>query len=86
MIAKSVKVAISLPREVWKKLEAIRREQGESRSALFLEAVQHWLEHRERRAQVRRYEEAYRRMPETPEEVAACEQAAASLLAAEEWV
>jgi len=83
--SRSVKVAISLPRVVWKKLEAVRRERRESRSALFLEALQQWLQGRERDAQVRRYQEAYRRMPETPEEVAACEQAAASLLATEEW-
>lgn len=85
MASKSVKVAISLPRVVWKKLDALRRERGESRSALFLEALQQWLQGRERNVQVRRYGEAYRRMPETPEEVAAFEQAAASLLAAKEW-
>ena len=85
MASKSVKVAISLPRVVWKKLDALRRERGESRSALYLEALQQWLQGRERNVQVRRYGEAYRRMPETPEEVAAFEQAAASLLAAKEW-
>ncbi|MBI3015080.1 MAG: ribbon-helix-helix protein, CopG family [Candidatus Tectomicrobia bacterium] len=84
-ISKSVKVAISLPRDTWKKLEAVRRERGETRSALFLEAVHLWLENRDRQAQIRRYEEGYRRIPESPEEVAACEQAAAALLATEEW-
>lgn len=84
-LSKSVKVAISLPRDTWKKLEAVRRERGETRSALFLEAAHLWLENRDRQARIRRYEEGYRRMPESPEEVAACEQAAAALLATEEW-
>ena len=85
MRAKSVKVAVSLPAEVWKRLEAVRRARKESRSSLFLEAILAWLEARERAERIRDYERGYRDAPETAEEVKASERAAVALLAAEEW-
>lgn len=79
------KVAISLSREVLHQIEELRKETGESRSALIQRAMKKLLKERERSVRVRSYVEGYRRQPETKEEIAAAEFSASELLAREPW-
>ena len=69
MSTKAVKVAISLPKEDFKLLEAIRKRIGISRSALIDRAIRSWLAKQEEKEMVRQYIEGYKRHPETPEEI-----------------
>ncbi len=80
-----VKIAVSLPRGVYRAMEAIRRRRKTTRSALVAEAIQQWLSARERDEDMRRYSEAYTQMPETSEEVAGAERLSALAFASEEW-
>ena len=49
------------------------------------DALRHWLARNEEAELVRRYEEGYRRRPETKRDIAASAQSAVTLLASEEW-
>ena len=79
------KVAISLSKDVLKQIEELRKETGESRSALIQRAMKKMLKEQERSVRVRSYVEGYRRQPETKEEVDAAELSASELLAREPW-
>lgn len=81
----ATKVAVSIPDELYRAIEHVRRVRGQSRSAVVQEALRHWLDHEAQRAMVREYERGYRQKPEGPREIRAAEAAAAPLLAAEEW-
>ena len=70
MAARTVKVAISLPKEEFDAVERLRRELGLSRSALIARALRAWLKERSETQQVRRYLEGYRRNPESEKEIA----------------
>jgi metal-responsive CopG/Arc/MetJ family transcriptional regulator len=85
MPTKSVKVAVSLSREVYRAMEAVRRRRKTTRSAFVGEAIRQWLSAIEGSAETRRYVEAYTRMPETPDEVAVSGQLSAIAFAHEEW-
>ena len=79
------KVAISLSKDVLSKIEELRRETGESRSALIQRAMQKMLKEREKAGRIRSYVEGYRRQPETKAEIEAAELSASELLAREPW-
>jgi len=79
------KIAISLSKDVLNKIEELRRETGESRSALIQRAMKKLLKERERSIRVKSYVEGYRRRPETKEEINAAELSASELLAREPW-
>jgi metal-responsive CopG/Arc/MetJ family transcriptional regulator len=81
----AVKVAISIPGELYQKVENARTRLGKSRSAILQEALVEWLRRRQTERLVRQYEGGYREKPESDEEVQAAEAAAVELLAAEEW-
>jgi metal-responsive CopG/Arc/MetJ family transcriptional regulator len=85
MPGKSVKIAVSLPKEAYRAMEVVRRRRKTSRSALVAEAIEQWLSALEREQEVRRYIEAYTRMPEIPEEVAVSRQLWEIASANEEW-
>jgi len=68
--ARTVKVAISLPKEEFDAVERLRQELGLSRSALIARALRAWLEERSEEQQIRRYLEGYRRNPESEKEIA----------------
>ncbi len=70
MAARTVKVAISLPKEEFDAVERLRQELGLSRSALIARALRAWLEERSEEQQIRRYLEGYRRNPESEKEIA----------------
>lgn len=81
----ATKVAVSLPRELYKAVEQVRRKSRKSRSAVMQDALRHWLNQQEQAVLIREYEAGYRRKPEGKREVKAAEAAAMRLLAAEEW-
>jgi metal-responsive CopG/Arc/MetJ family transcriptional regulator len=79
------RVAISLPRELLKSVERLRRETGESRSALVQRALREVISQKKRAEDLRRYVEGYLAAPETADEISAAEAAAGQLLAEEPW-
>jgi metal-responsive CopG/Arc/MetJ family transcriptional regulator len=76
----ATKVAVSIPAELSRAVEAIRRESGKSRSAIVQDALKYWLRSQANAAMVRDYQAGYRRAPETAREVKAAEAAAMHLL------
>jgi metal-responsive CopG/Arc/MetJ family transcriptional regulator len=80
----AAKIAISLPDELYRALEGVRRRTGKSRSAVVQEAVRDWLRRQARGDLVREYEEGYRRSPESADEIEAALATAAGLLTADE--
>jgi metal-responsive CopG/Arc/MetJ family transcriptional regulator len=83
----AAKIAVSLPAELYRALEAARRRSGHSRSAAVQEAVREWLRSHARAELVREYEEGYRRSPESAAESEAALATAAGLLTsdADDW-
>ena len=85
MTSNTTKIAISLPNELLRKVERLRKQTGESRSAVFRRAVELVFDEQQRAARVAAYVEGYRKHPETADEVEAAEAAAMELLAEEPW-
>ena len=73
----TLKIAISLPKEDFYKLEQIRKKLGFGRSHIIDKAIRFWLGYREQEELIKRYQEGYKREPECLEEIGAMEQAAA---------
>ena len=84
-MSETKKVAISLPGELMRKIEKLRKSTGESRSAFISRAIRQALKDREQEILIARYVEGYRKFPETKEEIELAEAAAARLLAEEPW-
>jgi predicted transcriptional regulator len=68
-MAESTKVAISLDHELFADADRLRKETGESRSAMFARALRALLATEARAAAIAQYTKAYRDKPETAEEV-----------------
>lgn len=66
-------MAISLPAELLDRIEAERRATGESRSEFVRRAVDTLLRAQDEQQADEEYIEAYRKYPETPEEIADAE-------------
>lgn len=64
MAQQTAKVAISLPLEVFRAVEQVRREMKIPRSAAIVEAIRAWLKSRQEKEMIRQYVEGYRRHPE----------------------
>ena len=79
----AAKIAVSLPDDLYRALEGMRRRTGKSRSAVVQEAVRDWLRREARGELVREYQEGYRRSPEAADEVEAALATAASLLSSD---
>lgn len=79
------KVAMSVPGDLYRAVEAVRKKAGRTRSAVMQEALRFWLRQQEEAALVKRYEAGYRARPEGRREIAAARAAAVRLLAMEEW-
>ena len=84
-MARTTKIAISLPEDILAAVEAERKVSGESRSELFRRAVELLLRRRKEHVMNERYVRAYQRMPETKEEVDAVRHSASAILAEEPW-
>ena len=81
----ATKVAVSIPAELYRAVERVRRASGKSRSALMQDALRYWLTHQAHAEMVREYEAGYRRRPEGRREIKAAEAAAVRLLSTEDW-
>lgn len=73
----TLKIAISLPKEDFYKIERIRKKLGFGRSNIIDKAIRFWLERIEEEELIKRYQEGYRRKPESVQEIRAIEKAAA---------
>ena len=65
MSAKTVKVAISLPKDIMGEIESLRHKLGIARSQAILEAVSLWLKKREEETLIKKYIRGYRNKPES---------------------
>jgi len=84
-MGKAIKFAVSMPEEEFKEIEAIRIKERLSRSKVILEAVELWKKSRMMEKQIREYEEGYRNMPETPQEIKGWENASLVTFSDEGW-
>lgn len=82
-MAKSAKVAISLPEDVLKAVEMERKTKGESRSQFFRRAVERLL--KQERDSSKDYVRGYQEFPESAEEVEAIHRIGIAVLAEEPW-
>ena len=80
-----MKLAVSLPADLFRELEKVRRKRRKKRSALVAEALATWLAGSEREERLRSYEEGYRLYPETREEIEAADRAAEAVLREIPW-
>ncbi len=64
MPSQTAKVAISMPKELFRSIEQVRREMKIPRSAAIVEAIRTWLKSRQEKEMIRQYVEGYRRHPE----------------------
>jgi metal-responsive CopG/Arc/MetJ family transcriptional regulator len=76
----SLKIAVSVPADLHRAVEAARKRQKRSRSAIVQEALRNWLRQQAHADLVREYEAGYRRKPEGPREIEAAMATAIGLL------
>lgn len=81
----SIKFTVSIPREEYDEMEAIRKKAGATRSAFFLGAFRTWKEAAKRDRAVKAYISGYRESPEDPALAEALGRAAAEILPQEDW-
>ncbi len=60
----TAKVAISIPKDIFRMVEEARRELKVPRSTAIVEALDSWLKRRAEERRIRQYIEGYRRHPE----------------------
>jgi metal-responsive CopG/Arc/MetJ family transcriptional regulator len=80
-----MKIAISMPKALFRETEKARKERGETRSAFIQRTIEAFLETRRERHVVRDYVAGYKAHPETKDEIEAAEQAATEILSKEPW-
>ena len=73
MARAAAKIALSLPDDLFREVERVRKRRGETRSALVQEALRLWLRQQAEASLVREWEEGYRRLPENAAESDAAE-------------
>jgi len=76
----AVKIAVTVPAQLYKAVESARKQQARTRSAIVQEALRHWLRQQANAALVREYERGYRRKPEAKREIDAAMATAIGLL------
>ncbi len=84
-MANTAKIAVSIDPELLRRVERVRLQTGESRSALVSRALRQLTRDDERARRVREYVQAYRDTPETAEEIAAARASARRALSALSW-
>ena len=78
------KVAISLPIDLFRRIERMRRKTGETRSAFIRRSLERAFLEGEREKNIKAYVEGYEKFPETEEEIADAE-AMSGILSRESW-
>lgn len=68
-MAKTMKTAITIPKEDYAMIEALRKQTGKSRSQILIDAFHEMTKAQRIREKEAQYAEGYRRMPETKEEI-----------------
>lgn len=84
-MGKAVKIAISLPEDVFQAAEGERRQRHESRSEFYRHALEAFLRREGERVSIERYVSGYAEQPETADDVATATAAAHAALATEPW-
>jgi len=84
-MAKSAKVAISLPEDVLEAVETERKAKGESRSRYFRRAIERLLKQERDSLAAKDYVRGYQEVPESAEEVEAVHRVGIAVLAEEPW-
>lgn len=84
-MSNTVKVAISLPSDLLAAAERARGERGETRSEFFRHAIEALLQQEERQAAIDEYVDAYRRYPESDDDIQVATQLSTDVLAQEPW-
>ena len=81
----AIKVAVSLPKNIYRQVETARKKKGRTRSAVVQEALKSWLRQQETEALVRQYEAGYRARPETRREIEVAEAMSTQAFSSQEW-
>lgn len=81
----TAKIAVSLATDLLRRVERVREQTGESRSALVCRALRRLTREDAHARRVAQYVQAYRDHPETAAEVAAARASAKRALAALDW-
>lgn len=84
-MANAVKLAISISDEDFSAIEAIRKKQGLTRSAVISGAIRLLRDREEKERLIRLYEKGYRKHPESIPEIKAKEKAVLDVLSKEDW-
>lgn len=79
------KIAISLPKQDFVKIEKLRKKLGLDRSTIIDKAIKFWLRKWEEREMVGQYQEGYKKNPESIDEIKAMEQVSAEAFDEEGW-
>lgn len=84
-MANAVKLAISISAEDFKTIEAIRKKEETTRSAVITGAIRLLRDRQEKERLIRLYEEGYKKHPEDIAGIKAKEKAAIEVLSQEDW-
>ncbi|MFN0116803.1 MAG: hypothetical protein ACKVQC_00730 [Elusimicrobiota bacterium] len=82
---KTVKTAISLPKEDFKQLEQIHKTTGKSRSEILTNAFHVWIESQKDHELENLYEQGYRQTPENLKDLTVFTKAGTSHWSKEDW-
>ena len=85
MKSKSARIAVSLPSDLLRAVERVRRTRRATRSGVVQEALKHWLDQQETKKLVEQYEAGYRLRPEETGDALGAERWSDEALASEDW-
>jgi len=84
-LGKTVKIAVSIPKELLKEAEKERKKGGESRSAFVQRAIRVSLKQSKKDKAISSYTEGYQSKPESKEEIDEARRIAEFVLVEEPW-
>ena len=84
-MADSKKMAISMPGDLARKVEKVRKKTGETRSAFIRRVIEQAFADEEEKELIKRYQEGYLKYPETKEEIEETVAISREILAGEPW-
>ena len=70
---KTMKIAVSIPKEDFEKIESVRKKSKLHRSAIIHKAIRYYFKNMEEQELIKQYEEGYRKKPESLKEIGAAE-------------
>lgn len=81
----AIKTAVSVPADVYRRAESLRRKTGQSRSALYADALKAYFHFQLVREKETRYVAGYEAVPEALDEISAATKAQAAVFKKEDW-